>query len=207
MSNPNPNETPANSEPAEKTRKKRQPLKVRCTQTECEQGLHYFRVKRRSGDENPAGPCQVCGEELGDWDILHSRDPANEADVFRLLQREFVRHHYWHVEIDEKAMSKARRAGRTTMAELVQERLRKSVAADPKNMKRWDGMQTPREGDVIYYAQHATASCCRKCIERWHGIPPKGHLTDEQFEYLGGLVRRYIDVRIPDLAEEGIEPG
>ncbi len=204
MSTENPSSTSAGPDASEeKPRKQRKPLKVSCTRTECERGLHYFRVRRRHGKENPAGPCQECGEELGDWDLLHARDPANEADVFRLLQREFIRHHFWHVEIDEKAMRKARALGRKAMPEAIGQRLRKSVAVDPKKMKRWDGTQTPREGDVIYYAQHATASCCRKCIERWHGIPLTGPLSDEQIEYLGGLVRRYIDLRIPDLSEEG----
>lgn len=205
MTDPNLDEA-ANAEPSvKKPPKERKPLKVSCTQTQCEQGLHYFRVKRRRGDENPAGPCQVCGEELRDWDLLHARDPENEADVFRLLQREFIRHHFWHVEIDGKAMRKARKAGRKAMAKLIDDRLRKSVAADPTNMKRWDGTQTPRQGDVIYYAQHATASCCRRCIERWHGIQLSGTLTDDQIKYLGRLVRRYIDKRIPDLAEEGVD--
>ncbi len=39
---------------------------------------------------------------------------------------------------------------------------------------RIDGRQTPREGNTIFYAQHATASCCRTCIEYWHGIPKNG---------------------------------
>jgi hypothetical protein len=200
----NPNDTLAASDAGErKPRKERQPLKVRCTRTECEQGLHYFRVKRRREGENPAGPCQECGEELGNWDLLHARDPANEADVFRLLQREFIRHHFWHVDMDKKAMRNARKLGRNAMPEAIEQRLRKSVAADPKKMKRWDGTQTPMQGDVIYYAQHATASCCRKCIERWHGIPTAGPLTDEQVEYLARLVRRYVDLRIPDLTESG----
>jgi len=31
-----------------------------------------------------------------------------------------------------------------------------------------------REGsaEIVHYAQHATAACCRKCIEYWHGIGP-----------------------------------
>jgi len=41
------------------------------------------------------------------------------------------------------------------------------VAYDfPKN----DGKQTPMRGHPVFIAQHATATCCRGCIQKWHGI-------------------------------------
>jgi hypothetical protein len=38
--------------------------------------------------------------------------------------------------------------------------------AFPKN----DGKQTPMRGHPVFIAQHATATCCRGCISKWHGI-------------------------------------
>ena len=40
-----------------------------------------------------------------------------------------------------------------------------------------DGKQTPYRGHPVFVAQHATATCCRTCLERWHGIPqgPRAH--------------------------------
>jgi hypothetical protein len=35
-----------------------------------------------------------------------------------------------------------------------------------------DGKQTPMRGHPVFVAQHATATCCRGCLEKWHGIPP-----------------------------------
>lgn len=32
------------------------------------------------------------------------------------------------------------------------------------------GRQTPMRGHPVFVAQHATATCCRGCLERWHGI-------------------------------------
>lgn len=26
------------------------------------------------------------------------------------------------------------------------------------------------DGNIVFYAQHAVAACCRNCIEVWHGI-------------------------------------
>ena len=40
-----------------------------------------------------------------------------------------------------------------------------------------DGKQTPYRGHPVFVAQHATATCCRSCLQRWHGIP-KGRELD-----------------------------
>ncbi|MFR3283782.1 MAG: DUF4186 domain-containing protein [Clostridium fessum] len=31
-----------------------------------------------------------------------------------------------------------------------------------------DGKQTPMKGHPVFIAQHATATCCRECIRKWH---------------------------------------
>jgi hypothetical protein len=33
-----------------------------------------------------------------------------------------------------------------------------------------DGKQTPMHGHPVFIAQHATASCCRSCLAKWHDI-------------------------------------
>lgn len=55
------------------------------------------------------------------------------------------------------------------------------------------------EGNVLYYAQHATASCCRTCIEYWHGIPKGRELTHDEIGYLTALIIQFLNRRIPDL--------
>jgi Domain of unknown function (DUF4186) len=185
------------------TKPAKKPLKLSCTQTQCAEGLHYFRVARRKKGEGTGGPCQKCGADLVDWERLHAREPADRDHVFETIQREYVRHWFWHAPFDDKAVEKALRIGRREMPSEVEKRLRAKVAPPSQDIRPWDGMQTPRKGDVIYYAQHATASCCRKCIERWHGIPPERQMTEEEVRYLEGLVLRYIDLRIPDLPNDG----
>jgi hypothetical protein len=66
-----------------------------------------------------------------------------------------------------------------------------------------DGRQTPTKGNIIFYAQHSLACCCRKCMEYWHDIPQGTELTDEQIEYFTQLVMMYVDERMPDLKEIG----
>ncbi|MDX6726416.1 MAG: hypothetical protein QOK49_1221 [Baekduia sp.] len=68
-------------------------------------------------------------------------------------------------------------------------------AAPPK-----DGKQTPYRGHPVFVAQHATATCCRTCLERWHHIP-KGHeLTADEQAYAVDVICRWIDT---DLAASG----
>ncbi len=42
-----------------------------------------------------------------------------------------------------------------------------------------DGKQTPMRGHPVFIAQHATATCCRGCILKWHGFE-KGRALDEK---------------------------
>jgi len=60
--------------------------------------------------------------------------------------------------------------------------------AEPEN----DGRQTPMRGHPIFIAQHATATCCRGCLEKWHRIPRGRPLTEEEVDYVLGVLARWI---------------
>jgi hypothetical protein len=60
--------------------------------------------------------------------------------------------------------------------------------AQPKN----DGKQTPFRGHPVFVAQHATASCCRGCLEQWHGIGQEVALTAEQSSYIVNVLGRWL---------------
>jgi hypothetical protein len=69
--------------------------------------------------------------------------------------------------------------------EFIEERL---APAEPSN----DGKQTPMRNHPIFVAQHATGTCCRGCLEKWHGIP-KGHaLTADEKAYILAVLRRWL---------------
>ncbi|MEM3113149.1 MAG: DUF4186 family protein [Candidatus Pacearchaeota archaeon] len=55
-----------------------------------------------------------------------------------------------------------------------------------------DGKQTPFGKYFVFKAQHATATCCRKCIEKWHKIPENKILDEIEMNYLTGLVEEWI---------------
>lgn len=53
----------------------------------------------------------------------------------------------------------------------------------PKEIKN-DGKQTPMRGHPTFIAQHATACCCRGCLNKWHKIPRNIELSNEQKDYI-----------------------
>lgn len=55
-----------------------------------------------------------------------------------------------------------------------------------------DGKQTPMRGHPVFTAQHATATCCRGCINKWHKFPKGVQLTKEQQKYLVDLIMEWI---------------
>jgi hypothetical protein len=67
-----------------------------------------------------------------------------------------------------------------------------------------DGSQTRTKGNIIAYAQHATSTCCRKCVAYWHGIPLDDEVSDDDLTYLADVIMAYVRCRVPDLGEVGI---
>ena len=57
-----------------------------------------------------------------------------------------------------------------------------------------DGKQTPmRQVHPVFIAQHATATCCRGCIEKWHHIPKDKILTDKDIDFIVTLIIEWIN--------------
>ena len=67
--------------------------------------------------------------------------------------------------------------------------IRKRVSA--ANIEN-DGKQTPMRGHPVFIAQHATATCCRGCIEKWHKIKRGTELTQAQQQYLVSIIMEWI---------------
>ncbi|MDO5110420.1 MAG: DUF4186 domain-containing protein [Erysipelotrichaceae bacterium] len=59
-----------------------------------------------------------------------------------------------------------------------------------------DGKQTPMrgapKGHPVFLAQHATGTCCRGCLEKWHGIPAGRALTEEEQNYIVRVIMEWI---------------
>ena len=62
----------------------------------------------------------------------------------------------------------------------------------PKN----DGKQTPMKNHPVFIAQHATATCCRTCLFKWHKISKNKVLSKIETEYIVNIIMIWIDKQI-----------
>lgn len=67
----------------------------------------------------------------------------------------------------------------------LEERL---APAEPRN----DGRQTPLRGHPIFLAQHATATCCRGCLAKWHRIAAGRPLSPAEMEHVLKALERWL---------------
>jgi hypothetical protein len=83
--------------------------------------------------------------------------------------------------------------GLETIKEHAFQFINSRVAPDfPKN----DGKQTPMRGHPVFIAQHATATCCRGCISKWHGIEKGRALSEKEVQLIVALILAWIDDQI-----------
>lgn len=181
------------------------PLKLKCTSSDCKNGHHSYRPTPKQKAANTVGQCRSCDEEASfEWERLHKLDPEDLDYTIAALKNELIRRHYWTNEIPQKVENYARRKGVKGMQAAVEKRIHKSMSPPAND---FDGRQTPAEGsakvNAVHFAQHATASCCRKCMEYWYGIPRDRSLTEHEILYLSKLGMKFISERFPLLTETG----
>ena len=121
-----------------------------------------------------------------------SREAWLREDVFERLSRSKFRMRFRLTDADRKYISeKGMDTIRQHAAQIVEKRL---APPEPVN----DGEQTPMrgapKGHPVFLAQHATATCCRGCLEKWHGISRGRELTANEQKYVVDVIMRWIQV-------------
>jgi hypothetical protein len=112
-------------------------------------------------------------------------------DVMSELEKSNFRNSF-HLTRTEKEFLKNRSI--ESIAQDVYSVLLKRIK-DPKAYGFSDGKQTPFTG-WIFKSQHATATCCRKCISKWHKIPIVNPLTDKELKHVLIIILRWISKEI-----------
>lgn len=111
-------------------------------------------------------------------------------DVFEKLAKSKFRSKF---SLKKKDLAYIEQKGLDVIRNHAQDFIAKRVAsADIPN----DGKQTPMRGHPVFIAQHATACCCRGCINKWHGFPKGTNLSKSQQEYLVNLIMEWINRQI-----------
>lgn len=109
------------------------------------------------------------------------------ADLFQRLGRSRFRSRF---RLRDDELRQLARLDRSRLAEQAAELIRTRLApAEPRN----DGRQTPWRGHPAFVAQHATATCCRGCLAKWHGIAKGSELTASEQDYIVSVLLRWIE--------------
>lgn len=110
-------------------------------------------------------------------------------DVFERLSKSKFRSQFHLTDKDykyikEKGMDKIREHA----MDFIKKRL--VLKNNPK-----DGKQTPMKGHPVFIAQHATATCCRGCLNKWYKIPSDRDLTEKEVDYIVSIIMEWISNR------------
>lgn len=117
-------------------------------------------------------------------------------EVFQNLQNSAFRRRF---RLKGRELDYFHRQGLPTVLEHAAQFIDQRLApASPPN----DGKQTPFRNHPVFVAQHATATCCRSCLEKWHHIPRGAELTPEQKAHVLAALERWLRSQVPHLPEE-----
>ena len=107
--------------------------------------------------------------------ILYSLSKSKFRNSFKLKDKDIE-------YIKEKGLDKIE----SHAYDFINKRLRPKVILN-------DGKQTPMRGHPVFIAQHATATCCRKCLYKWHKIDMNKELNDDEVIYIVNLIMKWIE--------------
>lgn len=121
------------------------------------------------------------------------RDPDA---LFAALQRSTFRQRF-RLGPREQAYL-ASRGMPTVLAHAADFVARRLAPAQPAN----DGKQTPMRGHPVFVAQHATATCCRGCLAKWHGIVPGRALDAREQAHVVSAIERWLRTQAARQADD-----
>lgn len=108
-------------------------------------------------------------------------------DLFLRLSRSTFRQRF---HLGSKERDYCYTKGKTVIASHAADFIAQRLApALPNN----DGKQTPMRGHPVFIAQHATATCCRGCLSKWHGIAKQRPLTPEEQRDIVEVILQWIE--------------
>ncbi len=145
--------------------------------------VYHIERKLQMAQAKKSGYSYVPG--TGSADAIRYHLPERSELFTRLGQSDFRSR--FHLSEKEKAYIAEK--GMETIRSHAQDFVAKRLSAEnPAN----DGKQTPMKGHPVFLAQHATACCCRGCLEKWHRIPAGKVLRPEEQIYIVDVLMDWI---------------
>lgn len=122
------------------------------------------------------------------YDTTSMRDPD---EIFAALARSAFRRRF---RLGAAEQGYLRDKGLASILDHARGFIDKRLApAEPVN----DGKQTPWRGHPVFIAQHATATCCRTCLQKWHGVAKGQPLTSEEQAHVIAVIERWLQGQQP----------
>lgn len=151
---------------------------------------YHIDRKDQMRQASKSGYSYTPGMGMADKIIYHL--PERSA-LFERLGRSDFRSRF---RLSDKDREYIAEKGMETIRAHAQDIVAKRLAAEnPEN----DGKQTPMKGHPVFLAQHATACCCRTCLEKWHSIPAGKVLTPEEQAYIVDVLMDWIERNNEDI--------
>jgi hypothetical protein len=111
---------------------------------------------------------------------------SNLDELFDALAKSPFRRRFY---LRGEELEYLRRKGLPVVLEHARDFIEKRLApAEPKN----DGKQTPMRHHPVFIAQHATATCCRGCLQKWHRIEKGRPLDEAEKRYVIDVIERWL---------------
>jgi exodeoxyribonuclease V alpha subunit len=150
------------------------------------------------GSGSPSSISPPSPQEKGQGRISHAE--WLKTDLFTRLAGSKFRSRFLLQEAD---FAYIREKGMDTIQSHAADFVRKRLSdAEPKN----DGRQTPMKGapvgHPVFLAQHATGTCCRDCLEKWHGIAKGRPLSDKEQKRIVDIIMQWIGRQMEQHAQQ-----
>lgn len=92
-------------------------------------------------------------------------------------------------KLNAKDLAYLQQKGMSTVMDHAEDFIKSRLA--PAQMDN-DGKQTPMRGHPVFVAQHATACCCRGCLQQWHQIPQGRELSLAEQAYIVVVLEKWL---------------
>ena len=113
-------------------------------------------------------------------------DAWQQQDIFERIKKSPFRSRFRLRPAEKKYVAEK---GMETIQKHARDIIQKRLSpANPAN----DGRQTPMKNHPVFIAQHATACCCRECLQKWHGIPKGRELSEKEQEKIVRILMEWI---------------
>ncbi len=123
-------------------------------------------------------------------DLFPRRNVAPRAEVPAALWEKLARSAFrrrFHLNAQDRAYLQEK--GLSLVLEHGQDFIARRLApASPLK----DGRQTPWKGHPVFVAQHATGTCCRSCLAKWHALPSGRCLSEAEQDYILSVLAQWL---------------